>query len=224
MVHTAYLCECRMTQLCLVPVVLVTQVYGCDADDTLAAKVRIRNHNDSLHARACIFARLRSMNSRVPAYNFSSCVCCATQVWWGLMVHGHPQAMLLDGGFAEWTGAGRNEELYEPCCLKLSSETVYNAEPALQWVASPSSTQQQDSITIHVDMSQAREARLMALQVADSSRAENTTKDVLHAVLGGQGLQVDKRVVLSSSGDAGGSACVAAAALQHVGWSAWAVS
>jgi hypothetical protein len=43
----------------------------------------------------------------------------AARLWWALLVHGHPQPLILEGGWAQWRAEGRQSELYEPCTLKV---------------------------------------------------------------------------------------------------------
>lgn len=44
----------------------------------------------------------------------------AARLWWMLLLHGHPQPLVLRGGWRRWQQEGRASELYEPCMLKVS--------------------------------------------------------------------------------------------------------
>lgn len=41
------------------------------------------------------------------------------RVWWSLLVHGHKQARVLEGGWEAWVSAGCATEIDEPCPLKV---------------------------------------------------------------------------------------------------------
>jgi thiosulfate/3-mercaptopyruvate sulfurtransferase len=43
----------------------------------------------------------------------------SARVWWQLWLYGHPDPAVLCGGWAAWQAAGGQQELYEPCPLKV---------------------------------------------------------------------------------------------------------
>lgn len=55
----------------------------------------------------------------------------AAQVWWALQAHG-AKPLILQGGFAAWADQGGEQELYEPCPLKLC--TVFEGSMRPEWL------------------------------------------------------------------------------------------
>lgn len=47
----------------------------------------------------------------------------AARVWWALKCHGHPKPLILAGGWKAWVDSGGEEQLYEPCPLKVRFPT-----------------------------------------------------------------------------------------------------
>ncbi|KAF8060571.1 STR1 [Scenedesmus sp. PABB004] len=56
----------------------------------------------------------------------------AARLWWSLTVAGHPEALVLEGGWARWRAEGRPSELHEPCTLKVYATFEAEMQPQLR--------------------------------------------------------------------------------------------
>eukprot|EP00892_Ulva_mutabilis_P006869 jgi/Ulvmu1/4554/UM002_0282.1 len=156
----------------------------------------------------------------------------ACRVWWSLLVHGHTQAHVLEGGWQAWGKAGGPTEIDEPCPLKVMAAFEAEMRPelyadikdvvhasqqpngAVQILDVRSLPQYHGTVRRSKHAGRVPGAKSMPYKQLLRSGQGLLEKEELRQVFAGAGIDLTKRIIVYCNG--GVSACVAAAAIQSL--------